>query len=87
MEGGAVCVCMSVCAVGRSVASHIEINSQDYGEKDDGSEDEDQDTVLDDPEAEKTERETGIRQGSQKSYCVDREPLKTHKGVTCLCAN
>lgn len=49
--GGGKCVCVCVCvrAMERSVASQIEIDGQDYGEKDDGSEDEDQDAVLDDP--------------------------------------
>lgn len=64
-------VCVYMCGEGRSVASQIEIDGQDDGEKDDGSEDEDQDTVLDDPAEKRRERE--IRQGSQKSYCVRRE--------------
>lgn len=83
-------MCACLCVVeGRSVASQIEIDGQDYGEKDDGSEDEDQDTILDDPAVKEREeeRERGIRQGSQKSYCVYREKFKTRKRVTCLCAN
>lgn len=47
--GGGVCVCIYMCVHGRSVAPQIEIDGQDDGEKDDGSEDEDQDTILDDP--------------------------------------
>lgn len=39
------------------MAPQIEIDGQDYGDNDDGSEDEDQDAVLDDPAA-KRERET-----------------------------
>lgn len=46
---GGVCVCIYMCVHGRSVAPQIEIDGQDDGEKDDGSEDEDQDTILDDP--------------------------------------
>lgn len=39
----------------RSVAPQIEIDGQDYRDNDDGSEDEDQNTILDDP-AEKRQR-------------------------------
>lgn len=42
-------MCIYMCVHGRSVAPQIEIDGQDDGEKDDGSEDEDQDTILDDP--------------------------------------
>lgn len=68
-------VCVYVCRGGRSVAPQIEIDGQDDGEKDDGSEDEDQDAILDDPAEKQRERE--IREGSQKSYCVYREKLNT----------
>lgn len=44
-----------MCVQLRSVASQIEIDGQDDGEKNDGSQHEDQDAVLDDPkEKEKT---------------------------------
>ncbi len=80
-----MCVCeyIYMCVGRRSVAPQIEIDGQDDGEKDDGSKDEDQDPILDDPaerererERERdrqTQREREIRQGSQKSYCVYRE--------------
>lgn len=71
--GLCVCVCVYTCVVRRSVASQIEIDGQDDGEKDDGSEDEDQDAILDDPAERQTETDSEIRQGSQKSYCVHRE--------------
>lgn len=45
---------MYVCGW-RSVAPQIEIDGQDYRDNDDGSEDEDQNTILDDP-AEKRQR-------------------------------
>lgn len=40
------------------MAPQIEIDGQDYGDEDDGSEDEDQDTILDDP-AMKRKRDMG----------------------------
>lgn len=71
-------MCVRLCvSEGRSVASQIEIDGQDDGEKDDGSEDEDQDTILDDPAERERGREREIRPGSQKSYCVYREKLNT----------
>lgn len=75
------------------MASQIEIDGQDYGEKDDGSEDEDQDTILDDPAEKEREKKkkgerwrekAGIRQGSQKSYHVCREKFKARKTVTFM---
>lgn len=60
-----VCICRgggaSVCGYmkgGGSVAPQIEIDGQDYSDEDDGSEDEDQDTILDDP-ALKRKRDMG----------------------------
>lgn len=44
------------------MASQIEKDGQDYGDKDDGSEDEDQDTILDDPAV---KRETEIEREDQ----------------------
>lgn len=58
-----VCVYICMCVQGRSVASHIKIDGQDDGEEEDGSEDEDQDPILDDP-AERKNRE-GLGKGSR----------------------
>lgn len=85
-----MCACLCVSG-GRSVASQIEIDGQDYGEKDDGSEDEDQDAILDDPaekerekKGERRREKAAIRQGSQKAYHVCREKFKARKTVTFM---
>lgn len=52
------------------MASQIEIDGQDYGEKDDGSEDEDQDTILDDPGWKERETETEKRKGSGRVHRI-----------------
>lgn len=71
-----MCVCAYVCVEGRSVASQIEIEGQDDGEKDDGSEHEDQDTVLDDPsqhagEDARTLAQVGVRFSQPLSGFLD----------------
>lgn len=80
-----MCACM--CAEGRSVAPQIEIDGQDDGEKDDGSKDEDQDAILDDPAEREVEKDTeGERDQAEFTeviLCLQR----TRKTVTCLCAN
>lgn len=72
---------MYVCGW-RSVAPQIEIDGQDYRDNDDGSEDEDQNTILDDP-AEK-------RQRNVAQVCLlkqsEKKERKSHKTATTLCA-
>lgn len=50
-----MCVCMRGGGW-RSVAPVIEIDGQDYSDNDDCSEDEDQNTILDDPAERKRQR-------------------------------
>lgn len=82
-----MCVYACLCLQGgRSVASQIEIDGQDYGEKDDGSEDEDQDTILDDPGWKERERETEKRRGSgrvHRSHVVSAEKSLNSHMFTC----
>ena len=59
-----------MCVQQRSVASQIEIDGQDDGEQDDCSEDEDQDTILDDPAERKRERDQG--KFTQVILCLHR---------------
>lgn len=67
-------MCACLCVVeGRSVASQIEIDGQDYGEKDDGSEDEDQDTILDDPAVKEREREGDQAGFTEVILCLQRK--------------
>lgn len=56
-------MCECICVEGGSVASQIEIDGQDDGEKKDGSEDEDQDTILDDPADRHRQREKENKKG------------------------
>lgn len=65
---------MCICVERRSVASQIEINGQDDGEKNDGSEDKDQDTILDDPADRGRQTEKEIRNGFTKVIlCLQKE--------------
>lgn len=60
------------------MAPQIEIDGQDYSDNDDGSEDEDQNTILDDPAEKREKRGSGLP-AERKS--------KTHKTATSLCAD
>lgn len=82
-----MCVCVHVSGVGiRSVASHIEIDGQDYGEKGDGSKDEDEDTILDDPADRERgrEKERWISLGSQNVH--QWRKVYKHENTEISCA-
>lgn len=67
------------------MASQIEQDGQDYGDKDDGSEDEDQDTILDDPAVKRErEREGGGGWLLNKS-CTNKQTHKTATSHMCTC--
>lgn len=82
-----MCACM--CAEGRSVAPQIEIDGQDDGEKDDGSKDEDQDAILDDPsqhagEDSRTLAQVGVRFSQPFSGSLDLLTVTVQVGKNLL---
>lgn len=70
-------MCAYMCVEGRSVAPQIKIDGQDDGEKDDGSEDEDQDTILDDP----AERDRQRKESDQEEF-TEVKPCLLRKSKT-----